>query len=396
MKTVALHLGLTKETGGLFQYARTLASALARGCPEDRRVVCVSPEGTEWRPICRQLGLDWVEVKNMSVAERAATKTLRLTGPMTPWRRRLMSSLTPLGRTFSSLDVDLCVYTASEHYSFELQPPSIIPIHDLMHRYEPRFAENQAYADPDGLYRKICNGASGILVDSEIGREHLVDSYGPFGARVHILPFVAPDYVYDPSLLPADPLCETVLHALPRTFFFYPAQFWEHKNHVGLIDAVMRVAEHFPDVHLVLAGSPKNYYEAVVRHVHEVGATDRVTILGFVSDTTKMALYRRARALVLPLFHGPTSIPPLEAIQVGCAVAMSDVYGNRGQLDDAALYFDPASIDEMADVLETMWSDDAVHDRLVERGYERAAQWGQQQFSERLWQIVEETLAPPP
>jgi glycosyltransferase involved in cell wall biosynthesis len=392
VKTVALYLGVRKETGGLFQYARTVAHALANARPDNRRLVALSPPGTEWEPICAQFGIEWAEVAAPSVAERALGKAIRtLAGHRPP--RQVMSRITPLGRELAARGAGVCLYMESEHYSYELATPSLIPIHDLMHRYESRFEENRAYADADGVYSRICHGAAGVLVDSEVGRQQLIDSYGPFAARVHILPFIPPDYVYDERLLAPDPHLDEVLASVPERFFFYPAQFWEHKNHIRLIDAVMGIAERHPDAHLVLAGSPKNHYDAVMRHIETTGATSRVTVLGYVSDAAKVALYRRARAMVLPTFYGPTSIPPLEAFELGCAVAISRVYGNMDQLGDAALYFDPSSTAEMRDVLERLWADDDLHAELVRRGRQRARAWGPAQFAERLWRIVEETLA---
>jgi glycosyltransferase involved in cell wall biosynthesis len=389
--TIAVYLGCRKETGGTFQYARTLLHALARACPPDLRIVALSPAGTEWREIAEQFDVQGRRVPALSLADRVAGKALRTLGGANP-PRRLLSLATPLGRTLDALGAKVCLYTEYEHYSFELATPSLIPIHDLMHRYESRFSENRAYADPDGFFIKICNGAAGILVDSDVGRDQLVESYGPFPAAVHVLPYIPADYVYDESLLEPDPGVDALLESLPERFLFYPAQFWEHKNHVRLIDAVLAAAKRCPDIHLVLAGSPKNFYHAVVAHIEATGAAGRVSMLGYVSDAAKLALFRRARALVMPTFFGPTNIPPLEAFQLGCAVAASRIYAMPEQLGDAALFFDPASTDEMQDAIECLWTDDALCAELVHRGRERAAAWGPEQFSARLWEIVEATL----
>lgn len=391
MKTIALYLGVRKETGGLFQYARTVAHALSRASHQDRRIIALGPAGTGWQRICEEYGIEWLDVEAPVLAERGAGKAVRmLSGDQIP--RHLMSRLTPLGRHLRARDVDLCLYMEYEHYSYELATPSLVPIHDLMHRYEARFAENRAYADPDALFSRICKGANGILVDSEVGKRQLMESYGPFAAPVHVLPYIPPEHIYDESLLEPDPHLDQIVASVPERFLFYPAQFWEHKNHVRLIDAVIEAADRQPDIHLVLAGAPKNHYAAVLSHIEETRASDRVTLLGFVSDAVKVALYRKARALVMPTFYGPTNIPPLEAFELGCAVLASHVYAMPEQLGDAALYFDPTSVDEMRVCIERIWADDELHTELVRRGHERARVWGPAQFAGRLWAIVEETL----
>ena len=390
VRTVALYLAPLKETGGLFQYARTVAHALATTLPEGSRLVAFSPPGTEWEAVCASLGIPWTEIGPPSLLPRALGKVLRtLSGGRVP--RSVMSRLAPLGRALTDAGADVCFYMEYEHYGYELATPSLVAIHDLMYRYESQFAENRAYTDAERLFSRLRRGATGLLVDSRVGEEQLIESFGPEGGRIHILPFIPPEHIYDPSLLAPDPNLETLLASVPERFIFYPAQFWEHKNHIGLVDAVMRAAETCPDIHLVLVGSPKNHYEAVMRHIDGSGARSRVSVLGFVSDAVKVALYRRARVLVLPTFYGPTSIPQLEAMELGCAVAVSRSQAHEEQLGDAAAYFDPRSVEDMASCLAHVWSDDAYHAELVRRGSERAAAWGPAQFAARLWEIVDET-----
>lgn len=393
MKTVAIYLSLPKETGGIFQWARTVLHALSNARDRDVRVIAVSPPGTEWEPICRDFGVEWREIGTITPAERVLGKLIRVSGFSGPWARHAMSRVTPLGRVLESMDADLCIYTDSEHFSYELATPSVIPIHDLMHHFESRFEENRAFKDPDGLLQRICDGSRAILVDSEVGRHHVEQLYGPCGAEIFALPYIPPDYVYDESILPPDPQLPGLLDSLPDKFLFYPAQFWEHKNHIRLIDAVMGAAVHHPDIHLVLAGSPKNNYERVISHIEQRCAQSHVSLVGYVSDRAKMELYRRARALVMPTFYGPTNIPPLEAFELGCAVATSGIYGVPEQLGDAAILFDPESVEQIQDAVERLWSDDELLDDLVARGREHAKSWGPTQFATRLWAIVEALLA---
>jgi glycosyltransferase involved in cell wall biosynthesis len=392
MKAVALYLECKKEQGGTFQYARTVLHALSAHENREYRLVAISPPGTEWGPICRGFGVEWVEIGSLGLTDRVMGKLLRMTGSHSPALRRAMSRVTPLGRALNSLGANLAIYTEYEHFSYELATSSLIPIHDLMHRYESRFSENLAFEGADEFFAKICNGARGVLVDSEVGREQLIESYGPFSAEVFVLPYIPADYVYDESILDPDPEIDATMAALPEKLLFYPAQFWEHKNHNRLIDAVMQLAEKYPDIHLVLAGSKKNFYDAVIAHIDELGAGDRVTLLGYVSDAAKLELYRRARALVMPSFYGPTNIPQLEAFVLGCPVATSRIYGIPAQVGDAALLFDPSSVDEIRDAVEQLWSDDELCASLVERGYARAAQWGPAQFAQVLSQIVDSCL----
>ena len=60
------------------------------------------------------------------------------------------------------------------------------------------------------------------------------------------------------------------------------------------------------------------------------------------------------------------------------------------QLGDAALLFDPESVDEIASNLERLWVDDGLCAQLVEKGREHARNWGQKEFNLRFREIIDQ------
>jgi glycosyltransferase involved in cell wall biosynthesis len=155
------------------------------------------------------------------------------------------------------------------------------------------------------------------------------------------------------------------------------------------------VKPRLPDVKLVLVGSRKEGYDSILALIRQAHLTEDILIMGYVPDADMPELYRRARALIMPTFFGPTNIPPLEAFVAGCPVAISNVYGIRDQLGDAALYFDPSSTSEIAQAIKRLWTDDELCSDLARRGRQKNAEWGQKEFNERLQAIIENILLPP-
>jgi glycosyltransferase involved in cell wall biosynthesis len=95
----------------------------------------------------------------------------------------------------------------------------------------------------------------------------------------------------------------------------------------------------------------------------------------------------------MPTFFGPTNIPPLEAMALGCPVAVSDIYAMPEQLNGAGLLFDPTSVEQIAAALHRLWTDDELCMDLARKGVERTKQWAQPQFTEHLRQIVVDVSA---
>jgi glycosyltransferase involved in cell wall biosynthesis len=230
--------------------------------------------------------------------------------------------------------------------------------------------------------------SKGIFVDSLVGKRHVIDSYGLAPGRICVLPYVAPEYIRAKKC----PDGFNKRYSLPKKYIYYPAQFWKHKNHKGLIRAVALLKDKIPDLNLVLSGSSKNGYQAARKTVRECKLTARIHFLGYVPEADMSELYRRARALIMPTFFGPTNIPPLEAAATGCPMAISGVYGMRKQMEDAALYFNPSSIHEIASCIERLWGDDALCKELAHRGKARSMQWTQSHLNHSFSNIIESIL----
>lgn len=390
-RRIGLFLGVGPRAGGMFQYSQSVLEALSQ--LDGRYQVTIAYSDTDWSAILARFGLTGVALKHASGGQRLAdlVMALRLPGAVV---RALGQVLNPLVRELLAFRCDVWIFPAQESLSYQLPLRVIGTVHDLMHRYEAIFPEVSAmgrYGIREHRFRNIATWCTVVMVDSEVGRQHVVESYGVPAAKVYPLPYVAPSYLQDKH----ERADFDAHYRLPAKFLFYPAQFWPHKNHLRLLDAVHRVAERYPDIALVLSGGKHHAFDEVQRRVEDFGMHERIRFVGYVPDADLSGLYRRARALVMPTFFGPTNIPPLEAMAIGCPVLVSGIYGMPEQYGDAALYFNPNSVTEMVERIEQVWSDDALAAEMVRKGMERSRHNGQPQFNRRLVEVVNAVFALP-
>ncbi len=281
---------------------------------------------------------------------------------------------------------DVILLSDQMNWSKDISIPTITPIHDLMHIYErgngfPEIEEDDCYIRRQWLYTDIYAYSAGILTDSEMGREQVLDQYGRVKEdRVYVLPFSVPFYL-NKQYGNADSL-------ITEKYIFYPAQFWKHKNHEALVKAVAKLKDRGLPVKLVFVGSDKGNLEYIRQLIDDLSVNDNIEILGFVPDDEMYMLYKNARAMVMPSFFGPTNIPPLEAMYMGCPAAVSDRYAMPEQIGDAGLTFDSNNVDEVASVLECLWTDDELCYRLSEAGLKQVKKYSIENFSVRLLHCV--------
>jgi glycosyltransferase involved in cell wall biosynthesis len=283
--------------------------------------------------------------------------------------------------------VDLFVNIGPEAISMEV--PYVCAVFDLQHRYQPYMPEVSAHGyweRWDEQYRQVLGRATFVITGTRVGRREIKRFYQVQGERLVTLPHPTPGFALAAAKEPAQPR-PSYLRDTP--FIFYPAQFWAHKNHVTLLEALALVrSEHELDLQLVLVGSDQGNKAFVVEQIAAMGLTGAVHVRGFVERSELIALYQHALALTYVSTCGPENLPPLEAFALGCPVINTDLPGAREQLGDAALIAsmtDPASI---ADAVVTLYRDPARRDALVAAGRAIACVRTSEQFARGLFEAI--------
>jgi glycosyltransferase involved in cell wall biosynthesis len=307
-------------------------------------------------------------------------------------------TLPALGQWIARFRVDFLLLPGPSMIGFQSGVPYVMAVHDLQHRLHPEFPEvsaNGEWEEREFLFKNGIEHALTVLVDSEIGREDVLDCYGEVVSAEHIqvLPFLPASYL-DTAAAASRAVSVRDRLGLPERYLFFPAQFWPHKNHLRVVQALARIrSERRVDVNVVMCGSAADALRASVldevrRTAVEEGVGDLIRVLGYVEDDVMGPLYVASRGVLLPTFFGPTNIPILEAWAFGVPVLTSDLRGIREQCGDAAILVDPTSVRAIADGMYSLWSDDRLRGELVSAGTKRLARYGRGDYIARLSAIV--------
>lgn len=252
-----------------------------------------------------------------------------------------------------------------------LDIPYIATVWDVQHRTHPWFPEVSSQGRWD--YRELMHArflrrAARLITGTRVGAEQLGYYYQVPPDRITLLPHPTPALFHDV----AGAVSPAVSAFSATRFFFYPAQYWPHKNHVTLLHALKLLGDrHGMTADLVLTGSDQGNLGHVQAVATALGLRSQVHFAGFVSSADLVWLYRNAVALVYPSFSGPENLPPLEAFSLGCPVAISDYPGVDEQIADAALRFDPRDPAQLADALRRLLEEPSLRDDLIAKGRAR-------------------------
>lgn len=271
--------------------------------------------------------------------------------------------------------------------------PFITVVWDLQHRLQPFFPEVSAegqWSTRERAFSVQVRRAAAIIAGTEVGRREIADFYQVPAARIHVLPQPTPRFALEaaasrPSLLDR--------FRLPQRYVFYPAQFWPHKNHRNLLEALALLRGQGVELPLVLTGADKGNARFVRGLVQKLGLERQVHMLGFVTVDELVALYRSALCLGFVSLFGPENLPPLEAFALGCPVVAAEVAGAREQLGDAALLVDGTRPPLIAAALRRLSEDAALRAQLIARGSDRARRFTGKDFVRGVFGILD-GLAP--
>jgi glycosyltransferase involved in cell wall biosynthesis len=257
--------------------------------------------------------------------------------------------------------------------AFLTEVPSIYHPWDLQHLHLPQYFTPEAIRKRECEYRAFSAQASMVVAATSWQKQDLIKQYELPEEKVEV---IAPAPVVEFYPVPTDADLEQVREtfALPPKFFFYPAQTWPHKNHIGLFRALALVRDReLVKIPLVLSGKRNDHFPMLEKAIAELDLGDQVRFLNYVSPLQLQCLYRLCRAMVFPSFFEGFGMPISEAFAMGAPTACSNVTSLPEQAGDAALIFDPYDIDEVAQTLFRLWSDDALCEDLAERARNRVS-----------------------
>ncbi len=161
--------------------------------------------------------------------------------------------------------------------------------------------------------------------------------------------------------------------ALPERYLLYVGKLQARKNTAALVKAYDILKRTMPDApDLVMVGRRTWLAEETFAAIENSSVKQCIHVLGHVEDADLPAIYRGATLFVFPSLFEGFGFPLLEAMMSGVPVASSNSSSLPEVGGDAAAYFDPLSIDEMADVMHNLLKDEPLRQVLIERGLARA------------------------
>lgn len=269
-------------------------------------------------------------------------------------------------------------------------------IPDFQERAFPSFFSARELAARARNVSNACKHATTVILSSHAAKRDL-EAIGAGGDALHeVLPFVA-DVPRRDELPSRAELQEK--YALPDLYFHLPNQFWVHKNHRVVLQALASLKKSGHSIPVLATGNTSDHrqpdhFRTLMDDARSLDVLDEFRPLGTLPFGDLMGLMRHSAAVINPSKFEGWSTTVEEAKSMGKAIILSDIPVHREQAPERSVYFAPDDAAALATALRgasATWQETADRQHMSKAAQELPLR--RSAFARRYAQIAERTLA---
>lgn len=270
--------------------------------------------------------------------------------------------------------------------------PAVVTVHDLTFKVHPEwFAADRRFLFDDLFWREV-RRAERIITVSEHSKRDIVEILGVDPSRVSVIPG-APEGHFQPLRDKERLDAVRQRYGLRPGFLFTVGSIHTRRNLERLIQAVSLAGrEAGGEPQLLILGTPAPFTPPVDiwGTARRCGMEGRVIHLEYVTEEELLCLYNACGLFVYPSLYEGFGLPVVEAMACGAPVACARATSLPEVAGEAAAYFDPLDVEDMARVLASLLTDHEEQERLSRAGVERAAGFSWRRAAEQTLRVFRE------
>ena len=260
--------------------------------------------------------------------------------------------------------------------------PYVMTVHDMLEHMSRAREQNSFWRS---LYfqmtKRVLAGAARIFAVSNFTRNEIEKLFEIPSDRVEVVYNAIDERFLRGHASAADRDLIARRYQVTYPFLLYAGRVSPHKNVVRMIEAFSALKtelerdQAYPDLKLIIIGDDLSGNPDLRRTVVRSGVQNDVRFLGFIPIEVLRIFYDEAKIFVFPSLYEGFGLPPLEAMAHGTPVVTSNVSSLPEVVGNAAVLVNPENVFEIMRALHRVLMDQALRERMKERGYQQAAKF---------------------
>ena len=194
---------------------------------------------------------------------------------------------------------------------------SIYDVQHKTHSFFPEYRSHNYFLDRDNALKQSIDKSFKIFVDTDTTKKDVVFYYNCKPEKIIVQSFIPflpklfdekKDYELSPEIH------KQINLKNDQKYFFYPAQFWAHKNHRYIVDFLKLMKKNNNKSYKVVCSgsnkSNKNYIDKIIK---ENNLTEDFIVFNYLSNDEVIQLYKNSFGLIMPTYVARSTLPLYES-----------------------------------------------------------------------------------
>jgi glycosyltransferase involved in cell wall biosynthesis len=216
-------------------------------------------------------------------------------------------------------------------------------IPDFQHLHLPQMFSDTQIKNINESFMETIKRSDAVILSSNDALKDYKNFAPDYEKKANVLQFVSqPDKKYF-ELNENDKVVLFDKYNLPQEFYYMPNQFWKHKNHMLVFEAIKDLKDEGLEICLVCTGHLLDYrnrshIDEIQKFVKETELEKHIRLLGLVDYADVFGLIKFSKAVINPsLFEGWSSTVE-ECKSVGKNMILSDLDVHKEQYPEATFF----------------------------------------------------------
>lgn len=300
------------------------------------------------------------------------------------------------------------VFFTPSHYAPRFSPiPTVVSVMDLSYLHYPNLFDKDDLYQLKNWTKYSVENAKAVITISNSSRGDIIKWYKVQPEKVHVVyPGIkkvssikysaVAKAIAHKQLLSMDELRDKF--GIEGKYVLFVGTLQPRKNIGRLIEAFKQVlsikfkvkGNENESLKLVIVGKKGWQYEEILAAPKKYGIEEHVKFLDFVSDEDLPSLYKNALCYVLPSLYEGFGLPVLEAMSYDCPVITSNVSSLPEAGGDAAVYIDPNNVDDIANKIIEVISNETFRKKMIEEGRAQVKKFSWEKAAKETLEILQD------
>jgi glycosyltransferase involved in cell wall biosynthesis len=232
-------------------------------------------------------------------------------------------------------------------------------IADFQPRNMPQFFSSDNLKWRHEYEERISSRASDIVFSSQTCIFDFQKFFPHSNAKPHLFrfhPFISADvWEHDPKQIQS-------LYNLPDKFLICCNQFWQHKNHLAILESMASLSHEFSDLFIVFTGHTQDnrlaeHFDNICSKINLLGIRSNIAVLGLIPRIHQLQLLRRSIGVIQPSLSEGWSTVVEDSRSMGKPSILSDLPVHLEQNPPDAIYYDSRSSSSLSKAMQKAWTD---------------------------------------